>query len=53
MDRPAGRNLIMTIADRISQFRFLIRDHDAKFTAAFDEVLTSEAQVPSSAKRSD
>jgi putative transposase len=33
--------LLIDIGDRIGQVRFLIRDRDAKFTAAFDEVLTS------------
>jgi putative transposase len=37
-----ARNLIMTLEEQAQRHRFLIRDRDRKFTAAFDEVFRSE-----------
>ena len=47
--RPTGawtaqqaRNLLMDPGEYATRFKFLIRDRDSKFTAAFDEVLADD-----------
>jgi hypothetical protein len=36
-----ARNLLMDLDKRVDDLRFLLRDHDPKFTAVFDAVFTS------------
>jgi transposase InsO family protein len=37
-----ARNLFMELAGHVGRFQFLLRDRDAKFTAAFDAVFATE-----------
>ena len=36
-----ARNLLMNLEDHADSFKFVIRDRDTKFTAAFDAVFTA------------
>jgi putative transposase len=37
-----ARNLLLVLGERGRQLRFLLRDHDAKFSRSFDDVFRSE-----------
>jgi transposase InsO family protein len=52
-----ARNLLMDLDEQPHRFRYLIRDRDAKFTAAFDTVFTSSGidvvKIPPQAPRAN
>jgi len=39
-----ARNTAMDLVDRSRPIRFLLRDHDTKFTGSFDEVFCGEGR---------
>ena len=43
LGRATGRELLMDMGAHADRFHMLIRDRDAKFTAAFDHVFPAEA----------
>jgi transposase InsO family protein len=52
-----ARNLLMTLDEHADRFRFVVRDRDTKFTAAFDAVFTAAGmeiiRTPSQAPRAN
>jgi hypothetical protein len=43
MDHSSRRNLMMDLSDRVATVKFLLRDRDSQFTAAFDAVFTADS----------